>query len=162
MAKRSKKLLEADRFRESVKALQRVRHSDWDDFQYEWLRNEARRREDYIYTEKERVILNRAIACATTFTSYSECSVQELLSAVYAFRGDLDEHNERWVQQLHQWGATELKVRQISRLAMLYRINEPLPIDKDVAEVMRATRADDDSEQIVQVLFSEDRPILGG
>ena len=40
------------------------------------MRDEAQRPNDYIYSDKERAILNQLIACSTTFTHYSECSVQ--------------------------------------------------------------------------------------
>jgi hypothetical protein len=71
MAKRSKKLLKADAFRARVMALKSVTHTDWRDWEADWLDDEARRRENYIYTDNERVILNQLIASATTFTHYS-------------------------------------------------------------------------------------------
>jgi hypothetical protein len=144
MAKRrSKKLLEADRFRARVISLLRIRHADWNDWEHDWLLDEARRPDDYIYTEKERVVLNRLIATSTTFTHYSEHSVQELLDIAYPYRKDLDEDGEEFLEQIYRWRATDLKVRQISRLASLCCLTEALPHDKTVADVMRATRGDD-------------------
>jgi hypothetical protein len=147
MAKRrSRKLLEADRFQARVISLLRVAHADWNEWEQDWLLDEARRPDDYIYSEKERVILNRLIACATTFTHYSEWSVWEMLDVAYPYRKDLDEDDEAFLEQLRNWRVTDLKVRQISRLARLCRLAEFLPRDEIVADVMRATRGQDFSE----------------
>jgi hypothetical protein len=143
MAKRrSKKLVEADRFQARVISLLRIRHADWNDWEYDWLLDEARRPNDYIYTGKERVILNRLIAASTTFTHYSEHSVQELVDIAYPYRKDLDEDAEEFLERIYRWRATDLKVRQISRLASLCRLTEALPRDETVADVIRAARGD--------------------
>jgi hypothetical protein len=110
------------------------------------MRDEAQRPNDYIYSDKERAILNQLIACSTTFTHYSECSVQELLNVAYQYCKDLDEDDEVYLQQLHDWCATDLKVRQISRLASICHLTEALQRDEIVAEVMRATRKPESSE----------------
>ncbi len=147
MAKRrSRKLLEADRFQARVISLLCVAHADWNEWEQDWLLDEARRPDDYIYSEKERVILNRLIACATTFTHYSEWSVREMLDVAYPYRKDLDEDDETFLEQLDDWRATDLKVRQINRLASLCRLTEFLPRDEIVAEVTRDTRKQDLSE----------------
>jgi len=75
------------------------------------------------------------IALSTTFTHYSEHSVQELLDIAYPYRKDLDEDDEEFLEQIHRWRATDLKVRQISRLANLCRLTEALSRDKTVAPV---------------------------
>ena len=141
--RRSKKLVEADRFQARVISLLCIRHADWNDWEYDWLVDEARRPDGYIYTEKERAVLNRLIASSTTFTHYSEHSVQELRDIAYPYRKDLDEDDEEFLEQIYRWRAVDLKVRQISRLASLCRLTESLPRDKAVAEVMRASRGDD-------------------
>ena len=82
------------------------------------------------------------------FTSYSEWSIQEMMDVAYSYRKDLDEDGEEFLEQIHLWRATDLKVRQISRLATLCRINEDLPRDMAVAEVMRAARSQDDTEHL--------------
>ena len=141
MAKRrSKKLLEADRFRARVVSLLQVRHSDWSEREFDWLKDEAQRLDDYIYTDKERIFLNRLIACTATFTSYSEWSIKDMMDILYPYRKHLDEEGEEFVEKIHRWGATALKVRQINYLAQLCRITEDLPRDSAVAEAMRATR----------------------
>jgi hypothetical protein len=57
MAKRrSRKLLKADRFRGRVGWLLRIAHSDWNEWEQDWLQDEAQRPDDTIYSEKEHVI----------------------------------------------------------------------------------------------------------
>jgi hypothetical protein len=149
MAKRrSRKLLEADRFQARVISLLRITHADWNEWEQDWLFDEARRPNDYIYSEKERVILNRLIACATTFTHYSEWSVWEMLDVAYPYRKDLDEDDEAFLEQLRNGRVCDLKVRQINRLANLCRLTEFLPRDEVVADVIRATRGQDLSEPV--------------
>jgi hypothetical protein len=144
--RRNRQLLESDRFQASVISLLRLVHADWNEWEQDWLLDEARRPNDYIYSERERVILNRLIACATTFTHYSEWSVREMLDAAYPYRKDVDEDDESFLEQLHHWRVTALKVRQINRLANLCRVTEFLPHDQAVSDVMRNTRAQNFSE----------------
>jgi hypothetical protein len=141
--RRSRKLLDADRFQDRVISLMRTPHADWNEWELDWLHDEARRSDDYIYSDKERVILNQLIACSTTFTHYSGCSVQELLNIAHPYRKDGDEDDEAFLEQLHEWRVSDLKVRQISRLASLCRLTDSLQRDEIVADVMRATRKQD-------------------
>jgi len=71
-----------------------------------------------------------------------------MLNIAYPYRKDCDEDDEAFLEQLHDWRATDLKVRQISRLASLYRLTDPLQRDDMVEDVMRATRRQDSSEQL--------------
>ena len=144
--RRGRKLTEADQFRARVVSLLHVSHADWNEWEQDWLQDEAQRPNDYIYSDKERAILNQLIACSTTFTHYSECSVPELLNVAYQYCKDFDEDDEAYLEQLHSWHATDLKVRQISRLASICRLTEALRRDEIVAEVMRATRKPESPE----------------
>jgi hypothetical protein len=154
--RRSKKLLEADRFHAQVVSLLGERHTDWNEFDDNWLFGESRRPDDYIYTDRERVILNRLIARATVFTHYSEHSVQELVEIAYRYRKDLDEDGEVFIEKFHRWRATKLRVRQISRLAAIVRLSYALPRDEAVVEVMRATWGQDNAELPPYVPYERD------
>jgi hypothetical protein len=70
-----------------------------------------------------------------------------MLDVTYPYRKDEDEDDEAFLEQLYGWRATDLKVRQINHLAGLCRLTEFLPRDEIVANVMRATRTQDSSEQ---------------
>jgi hypothetical protein len=158
MAKRrSRKLLEADRFQARVISLMRVPHDDWNEWEQDWLQDEAQRPNDYLYSDKERVILNQLIACSTTFTQYNGCSVQEMLNIAYPYRKDYDEDDEAFLEQLHDWRARDLKVRQISRLASLYRLTDPLQRADMVDDVMRVTRTQNSSEQLGNDSYESNR-----
>jgi hypothetical protein len=147
MAKRRRReLVEADQFHATVVSLMRVSHAHWTEWEEEWLEDEARRPTDYIYTDTERVILDQLIACSKTFTHYSECSIQEMLKIAYPYCKDFDEDDEAFLEQVHAWGATDLKLRQVSRLASLCRLVEPLERDETVQELMRGLRKRDSSD----------------
>jgi hypothetical protein len=112
---------EAEEFRALAVALLTVRHNDWNDWEYDWLRDEICRRPDYIYTEKERAVLDRLQCYAQSFTEYAGYTVPELIATAYACRFDLDEDGQEFVEKLHAWSATDLKRRQINRLAGICR-----------------------------------------
>jgi hypothetical protein len=154
--RRSKKLQEADRFRAQVMTLINEPRTDWSDWEYDWLQSEARRPEDYVYTERERTILNRLIARARVFTHYSEHSVQEMVQIAYRYRADLDEDNEAFVEQVHKSRANWLRVREINRLAGIVRLSYALSYDKDVQAVMRLIWTEDDAELPPYVPYKKD------
>jgi hypothetical protein len=154
--RRSKKLQDADRFRAQVMSLINEPRTDWSDWEYDWLQSEARRPEDYVYTERERTILNRLIARARVFTHYSEHSVQEMVQIAYHYRADLDENSEAFVEKVLESKATWLRVREINRLASIVRLSYALPYDKDVQAVMRLIWTEDDSELPPYVPYKKD------
>jgi hypothetical protein len=121
ITKAQRERAKAEEFRALVVALLSVRHNDWNDWEYDWLRDEIRRQPDYIYTEKERAVLDRLQSYAKSFTEYAGYAVPELIAIAYACRFDLDEDGQEFVEQLHAWSATDLKRRQIKRLAGICR-----------------------------------------
>jgi len=117
ITKAQRERAEADEFRALAIALLGDRHNDWNDWEYDWLRDETRRQPDYIYTEKERAVLDRLQSYAKSFTEYAGYTVPELIAIAYVCRFDLDEDGQEFVEKLHAWRATDLKRRQIKRLA---------------------------------------------
>lgn len=144
MAKRrSKKLLEADKFRAIVMSLRRRTDVDWTPYEDKWLEDQARRPDDYIFSEKERKILNQLIAAATPFSHYSEYSVVELFAKCYLYRGEHDLHHEEFLDHHYKNGTTALPVRLVRYLAYLYRRRELLRLDEEVEAVYRETRTEE-------------------
>lgn len=144
VAKRSRKLLAADTFRARVLKLRSLPESDWRDWEADWLDNEAVRPQDYVYSDKERVILNQLIASATPFENYNGWSIPELLKIAYRYRADLDEDDEQFVERLWLCQPRALRVRQLDRLARLARLAEPIGWDEQVQSVLRETRGKDE------------------
>jgi hypothetical protein len=120
---------EADRFRSTVVSLLNLRHSDWNDWEWRWLNDEARRKADYRYTENEQAVLDRLLVYAKSFAEYAGYSVQELIAIAYPYRCDLNEEEQEFVEQVHAWRATELKRRQIQALAAICRRGEDIGRD---------------------------------
>jgi hypothetical protein len=125
MAKRTTKAqreqAEADRFRATVVSLLHLRHNDWNDWEFDWLSDEVRRSPSYIYTEKEHAVLDRLVKYSKSFTHSSGYTVSELIAIAYPYRFDLDEDGQEFVEKLHGWRATKLKLRQMGRLLRLCR-----------------------------------------
>jgi hypothetical protein len=124
-----KKLAEAQKLRQTVFELLRTKHPDWDEWEWGWLHNEAHREPNYIYTEKEQAVLDRLIIYSRSFTEYARHTVPELIAIAYRHRCDLNEDNQLFVEQLHAWGAVDLKRRQIQRLAVICRRTERIGRD---------------------------------
>jgi hypothetical protein len=123
---------EADRFREIVTQLRQLEYPDWNDWEWDWLDSEARRRPDYIFSEAEHRVLATLTFDSGTFTEYSGYTVQELIAIAHRYRLDLDEAAQEFVECLHGWGAISLKRRQIKRLAGICRLSESIPRDPAV------------------------------
>ena len=133
MAKRHRrrKLIEADRYHALAVSLLLVRHSDWWEREWEetFLLDQVQRPDDYIYSESQQAKLKQLKHFSKSFTEYAGHTVQELLSIAYSRRLDLDFEDQEWVETLFGWDATDLKLRQISRLAGICRIYEPIGRD---------------------------------
>jgi hypothetical protein len=133
--------VKADKFRATVHSLIRITHPDWNDWEWDWLHDEARREPDYIYTDKEQAVLDRLIFNSKSVTDYAAYTVPEMIAIAYRHRCDLDEDGQEFVEKLHRWGAVELKRRQIQRLAGICRRNERIGRDALKDEVPQ-TEAD--------------------
>jgi hypothetical protein len=121
---------EADKFRQTVHSLIRNRHADWNDWEWDWLYDEARRAPDYIYTEKEQKVLDRLVVNSKSFAEYAGYSVPEMIAIAYKHRCDLDEDGQSFVEMIHAWGAVALKRRQVIRLARICRRTEKIGRDQ--------------------------------
>jgi hypothetical protein len=139
MAKRSRKLIESDRFREIVHALVRRLDVDWKPYEENFLHTQVRRSDDYIFSDDQRKILNRLVAAATTFSQYSEFSVRELFEMTYPHRAELHESDEEFLTRHFFAGTKTLPVRELRYLAGLYRHRESLQTDEQVEEVFQQT-----------------------
>ena len=123
MAKRRQtaELIEASEFHARVVELLRTRHADWNDWEETFLIDNAQRPGDYVYSEAQWGVLRRLSPHAKSFTHYNGYTVEELLAIAYPARFDLDEDSEEFLETLTRWKATDLKRRQIRRLASIAR-----------------------------------------
>jgi hypothetical protein len=132
MAKRRRReLREADQFHALAVSLLCVRHSDWWEREWEetFLLDQVQRPDDYIYSESQQVKLKQLKSFSRSFTEYAGHTVRELLRIAYSRRLDLDYEDREFVEKLYAWNATDLKLRQISHLASICRIYEPIGRD---------------------------------
>src|SRR4051794_14998141 len=118
MAKRPKKLQEADRFRATVNQLRSLGEI-FRDWEADWLDSEAARQDDYVYTDKERVVLNRIVAAARSFEGYGDYSVSELVAVACRYKADLDYAGEEFVEGLRRTRTSALPIRQLCRLVSI-------------------------------------------
>jgi hypothetical protein len=133
ITKAQREQAEADKFRATVVSLLHLRHNDWNGWEFDWLSDEVRRSPLYIYTEKEHAVLDRLVKYSKSFTHSSGYTVSELIAIAYPYRVDLDEDGQEFVEKLHGWRATELKLRQMGRLLRLCRCFAGLDAQLDEA-----------------------------
>jgi hypothetical protein len=145
MAKRRRRLelIEADKFRASALSLLRVRHADWDPYEREFLDDQVKRPDDYIYTDNQWRFLKRLVSFSKTYNHYAGHTVQELLRIAYSRLLDLDYEDQEFVKKLYGWNATDLKLRQINHLASICRIFEPVGRDALNDAALDELRPDD-------------------
>lgn len=132
MAKRRRReLREADQFHALAISLLCVRHSDWWEWEWEetFLLDQVQRPDDYIYSESQQAKLKQLKSFARSFTEYAGNTVQELLRIAHSRLLDLDYEDQEFVKILYGWNATDLKLRQISRLASICRMYEAIGRD---------------------------------
>jgi hypothetical protein len=71
------------------------RYNDWNDWEFDWLSDEVRRPSDYLYSEKERAVLERLQHYSRSFSEYAGYTVPELAAIAYASRLDFDQQDLR-------------------------------------------------------------------
>jgi hypothetical protein len=147
MAKRRRRreLIEADRYRALAVFLLRVRHSDWWEREWEetFLRDQVHRPDDYIYSESQQAKLKQLKSFSRSFSEYAGYTVRELLTIAYVRRCDLEYEDQEWVEKLYDWGTADLKLRQITRLASICRLYEPIGRDALTDSAIDEFRADE-------------------
>ena len=138
MTKAQRELAQSLEFRTIANELLVTRHNDWNDWELDWLTDEIARPADYIYTERERAVLDRLRHNARPFTAYAGYTVPELIAIAYAARYELDEGGQEFIEGIFRWSPTDLKRRQIRRLARICRLFATIEYDD---------LADDDPQQ---------------
>jgi hypothetical protein len=68
----------------------------------------------------------------------------------------LDEDSGAFIEEVSKLEATELRVRQIRRLAAIARLSYALPYDKDIKDFMRLIWAEEDTELPAYVPYKKD------
>jgi hypothetical protein len=163
MAKRITKAeqarIRADKFRSTVAGLLEC-DIIWSAWEENWLISESRRRPDYIFSEKEHVVLDRMrIAASGPFTNYGEYTVTELIAIAYRWRFELDEDGEEFLETLHKTAPTGLRKRPLRRLAGICRSFEGLDLPRDINAHMDALAELEKLEgQLVSVPFASKQP----
>jgi hypothetical protein len=137
--------LESERFHAIVVELLRVRYADWNEWELDWLLDQAQRPTDYEYTDKQEAVLKRLVARTRTFTQYAGYTVSELMAIAYPGRFDVDEGNKDFVETVYRWNAKDLKVRQIRILAGICRSFEDIPQDAEVDAAAEQTFTQDEA-----------------
>jgi hypothetical protein len=131
ITKAQREQAKADEFRRIASSLLHLRHNDWNDWEYEWLHDEVRRRPLYIYTEREHEILDKLSVLSKSFTDFGGYTITELIAIAYPFRFDLDEDDQQFLEKLYGWRSTELRLRQTRRLARICRTFAGIHADPD-------------------------------
>lgn len=130
--RRRRELIEADQFHVIVVSLLRTAHADWNEWEEDWLMDQAQRPADYEYTDNQWRTLKQLIIYAKSYTTYAGRSVEQLRRIALRYRLDLDLDGQEFVDTLERRHGTALKHRQIRRLAAICRLSEDIPSDEQL------------------------------
>jgi hypothetical protein len=92
ITKAQRQQAEADEFRTTALSLLHLRHSDWTEWEFEWLRATANRNPSYRFSDKEQAKLIQLRGLSKPFTSYAGETVAALIKIAFPLRFDLDEN----------------------------------------------------------------------
>lgn len=73
----------AMKIREAVDRLIRIRHPDWDDYEWDWLYTQVRRPPDYVFSVNQQAYLDRLVFNSKSFREYAGYTVPELIAIAY-------------------------------------------------------------------------------
>lgn len=108
-------------FRDLANELRCLHHSDWTEWEWEWLSQMARKSDKYKHSDAERAKLAQIYSFSRLKSSYEGRAVTELVRVCYTYRADLDEDDEAFIIGLYKRQPKSIRIRQMWRLVRLSR-----------------------------------------
>lgn len=109
-------------FRELARELQELPHSDWTEWEWNWLGQEAQRPESYSFSETEREKLAQLYSYSRLCTDQDGVTVAEMIRVCHRYCADYGEDDFEFLSMLHRSKAASVRIRQLRRLAGLYEV----------------------------------------
>jgi hypothetical protein len=139
IGKGQRKLDAAHAFREQIERLldetPRRYLSDWF---IDWAESELRRDRFYVYTDKERAVLDRQLSRLRPVSSFGDCAISELISMAATYRADCDEDDDELLSTLLREKPSEVPLSLALRLVNICRhiAGVPIPYIEDLETVV--------------------------
>ncbi len=109
-------------FRELARELQELPNTDWTEWEWSWLGQEARRPESYSFSETERAKLAQIYSYSRLCTDHDGVTVAEMIGVCHRYYCDFCEEDADFIIELHKAQATSVRIRQLRRLISLYEV----------------------------------------
>lgn len=109
-------------FRELARELQELPHSDWTEWEWNWLGHESRRPESYSFSETEREKLAQIYSYSRLCSDHDGVTVAEMIRVCHRYCADYGEEDSDFVADLFKMRTTSVRVRQLRRLIGLYEV----------------------------------------
>lgn len=109
-------------FRELARELQELPNSDWTEWEWNWLGQEARRPESYSFSETEREKLAQIYSYVRLCSDHDGVTVAEMIRMCHRYHSDFAEEDSDFITELHNSKATSVRIRQLRRIVRLYEI----------------------------------------
>jgi hypothetical protein len=108
-------------FRAIAQELLDLEHSDWNDWEWNWLHSMLRYPKTHKYTEAERLKLDQLSWLSEPFTGHDGLTVEQMIATCYRYHLDFGEDDSDFIVKLHNWNAKSLRRRQLWQLVRLCR-----------------------------------------
>jgi hypothetical protein len=109
-------------FRELARELLELPNSDWTEWEWSWLGQEARRPESYSFSEPEREKLAQIYSYSRLCSDHDGVTIAEMIRVCHRYHSDFAEEDTDFIIELHKSEATSVRIRQLRRLVGLYEI----------------------------------------
>ena len=116
-------------FRNFARELQELKQNDWTEWEWYWLGEMSRKRDDYKFSETERNKLAQIYSYSRLCADHDGVPVAEMIRICHRYHSDFGEEDAEFVVALHKFGATSVRIRQLRRLVSLYELAGELIAD---------------------------------
>ena len=107
-------------FRELAARLLDLEHSDWTEWEWDWLAAMASKPDSYEPSEREREKLAQIYSYSELCSGHDGLSVEQMVRNCHRYHLDFAEEDSDLVVELYQRNAEAVRKRQMRRLIRLY------------------------------------------
>lgn len=107
-------------FRELAAQLLDLEHSDWTEWEWEWLAAMVSKPASYEASDKEREKLAQIYFYSESCSGHDGVTVEQMVKSCHRYHLDFSEEDSDFIVELHQRNARTARKRQLRRLVRLY------------------------------------------
>jgi len=109
-------------FRKFALELRDLPSSDWTEWEWYWLGEMARKRDDYKFSETERAKLTQIYSFSRLCSDHDGVTVAEMIRVCHRYYCDFGEEDADFIVALHDSQPSSVRIRELRRLVGLYEV----------------------------------------